>query len=66
MIGLKPNDSNIYIMGWKSNTSNCIYSGETWTKLKNFGFCDVIALDGGGSYHYEVNDKVVDTMTENR
>lgn len=66
MIGLKPNDSTIYIMGWKSTTSNCIYSGETWKKLKGFGFKDVIALDGGGSYHYVVNGKTVDTMSENR
>jgi len=66
MIGLKPNDSTIYILGWKSTTSNCIYSGETWKKLKPFGFKDVIALDGGGSYHYVVNGKTVDTMTENR
>jgi exopolysaccharide biosynthesis protein len=66
MIGLKPNDSTIYILGWKSTTSNCIYSGETWKKLKSFGFKDVIALDGGGSYHYVVNGKTVDTMSENR
>ena len=66
MIGLKPNDATIYILGWKSTTSNCIYSGETWKKLKDFGFKDVIALDGGGSYHYVVNNKVVDTMSENR
>lgn len=65
-IGLKKNDNNIYIMGYKTKTSNLIYSAEMYKKLKALNYYDVIKLDGGGSYHFEVNNQVKDTMSENR
>lgn len=65
-VGLKPNDDRIYIMGYKTTTSNLVYSAEMFKKLSKLGYSDVIKLDGGGSYHFEVNNKVVDTMSENR
>lgn len=65
-IGLKQNDPNIYIMGYKTTTSNLIYSAEMFKKLSALGYYDVIKLDGGGSYHFEVDGKVKDTMSENR
>ena len=65
-VGLKPNDNHIYIMGYKTTTSNLVYSAEMFKKLSKLGYSDVIKLDGGGSYHFEVNNKVVDTMSENR
>lgn len=65
-VGLKPNDDRIYIMGYKTTTSNLVYSAEMFKKLSKLGYSDVIKLDGGGSYHFEVDNKVVDTMSENR
>ena len=65
-IGLKQNSDKIYIMGWKSTTSNLVYSGEAYKKFKALGFYDVMKLDGGGSYHYKVNGTAVDSMSENR
>ena len=65
-VGLKQNDENIYIMGYKTTTSNLVYSAEMFKKLSALGYYDVIKLDGGGSYHFEVDGKVKDTMSENR
>lgn len=65
-IGLKQNDPNIYIMGYKTTTSNLIYSAEMFKKLSALGYYDVIKLDGGGSYHFEVDDEIKDTMSGNR
>lgn len=65
-VGLKKNDSNIYIMGYKTTSANLIYSAEMFKKLSALGYYDVIKLDGGGSYHFEVNGSVKDTMSENR
>lgn len=65
-IGLKPNDPHIYIMGYKSTTSNLVLTDEVYKKMKALGYSDVVKFDGGGSYHFEVNNKVVDTMSENR
>ena len=65
-VGLKKNDSNIYIMGYKTTSANLIYSAEMFKKLSGLGYYDVIKLDGGGSYHFEVNGSVKDTTSENR
>lgn len=48
LVGLRGGE--IWIMTMKSSTINHIQTGETWRKLKDEGFTDVIALDGGGSY----------------
>lgn len=54
-LGLK-DDSIIYIMGWKSTSSDLIQSGEAaWAFT---GFSDVIKLDGGGSYYLDRNGEV--------
>lgn len=33
-------------------TSNCITSGEVYDRVKNFGFEDLIKVDGGGSFDF--------------
>lgn len=48
LIGLRNGD--IWILTAKTTTANYITSQELWNKLKDEGFTDVIALDGGGSY----------------
>lgn len=48
LVGVR--DGEIWIMTMKTSTINHIQTGETWQKLKDEGFADVIALDGGGSY----------------
>ena len=65
-LGLKSGSDKIYIMGYKTTTSNMIYSAEMFKKLSALGYTDVIKLDGGGSYHFKYDGKVKDTMSENR
>ena len=65
MIGLKPNDEKIYIIGWKSTSSNLISSGEAYNEFKNRGFNNLIKLDGGGSFYLNVNN-VIEATEENR
>lgn len=65
-IGLKPNSSTIYVMGWKSSTSNLIYSAEAYKKFSAMGFTELIKLDGGGSYIMKYKGATIDSTTENR
>ena len=66
-VGIKsPEATTVYVMGWKSSTGNLISSGEAFAKFKSLGFYDVIKLDGGGSYHLNVNGKAVSSTGENR
>lgn len=48
LIGLR--NGEIWILTLKTQTANYIESGEVWAKIKDEGFTDVIALDGGDSY----------------
>lgn len=54
-IGLK--GSSIYIVSGKSKTSNFVATSEVFESLKSFGFSDLMALDGGGSYYRKVSGK---------
>lgn len=65
-LGLKADRSYIYVMGWKSTTNNMVSSGEAYKKFKALGFTDVIKLDGGGSYYFNVNGTDVDETKEDR
>lgn len=65
-IGLKENSKTIYILGYKSNSSNLILSSEVYNILKKKNFYDVIKLDGGGSYYFKYNGNVIDSTLENR
>lgn len=65
-IGLKENSKTIYIIGYKSNSSNLILSSEVYKILKKKNFYDVIKLDGGGSYYFKYNGNVIDSTLENR
>ena len=65
-IALKKNDAKIYVLGYKTTTSNMVYSGEIFKKLSGLGYYDAIKLDGGGSYHFKVRGEVKDTTSENR
>ena len=61
----KPNDTNVYIIGWRSTSGNMISSGEAYRMLKKYGFYAAIKLDGGGSYIMDVNGSRMQTA-ENR
>ena len=63
---LKENSKTIYIIGYKSNSSNLILSSEVYNILKKKNFYDVIKLDGGGSYYFKYNGNVIDSTLENR
>lgn len=65
-LGLKTNSDTIYIMNWKSTTSNMIYSGAAYKKFKLMGFSDVIKLDGGGSTIMKYKGSTKQATLENR
>lgn len=50
-IGLK--GTSIWIVSGTSKTSNFVATSEVYDKLKSFGFEDLIALDGGGSFYHK-------------
>ena len=54
-IGLK--GSEIYIVSGTSKTENFVATSEVYEKLKAFGFEQLIALDGGGSYYHKYKGK---------
>ena len=54
-IGLK--GSEIYIVSGTSKTENFVATSEVYEKLKAFGFEQLIALDGGGSFYHKYKGK---------
>lgn len=65
-IGLKKDSNIIYIIGMKTSTGNMIKTTEVYKKLKSLDMQDVIKLDGGGSFHMNVDGKAVANTYENR
>lgn len=65
-VGVKADRSLVYVMGMKTKTGNMITSGEAYKAFKELGFQDVIKLDGGGSFHFNVGGKVKQTTLGNR
>lgn len=65
-VGIKEkNASKVYVMAMKTKTTNMIRRAEAYKKFKPLGFYDVIKLDGGGSFYYNINGKAKSTA-ENR
>lgn len=58
-------DGEIWIISGKTTAKNYIYGMEFWKKVREEGFDDIIALDGGGSYMHKVGTKKTLTA-ENR
>lgn len=57
-IGLKVTDKSIvYVMSYKTKTSNLIYKAEMFSKFLALGFTEVIKLDGGGSFYFKTKNK---------
>lgn len=54
-IGLK--GTSIWIVSGTSKEDNFVSSSEVYNALKDFGFDDLIALDGGGSYYHKYDGK---------
>lgn len=65
-VGVKSNESYIYIFAYESTTSNCFTSNEVYNKFKDFGFTSLIKLDGGGSAYAKVNGVDETNTSENR
>ncbi len=59
-------DGYIVTIGIQTTTPNCISSSEAYSKLKGYGFTDVILLDGGGSFVFDHAGENVAATTENR
>lgn len=67
MLGIKEkNADTVYVIGIKTTKSNTVLAAEAFGKLKALGFRDVINLDGGGSYHLNINGAVPATVSGNR
>lgn len=62
-LGVK--SGNLYYFYLKTESSNCITSGEVYDTIKYFEFEDVIKVDGGGSFifNYADNANVVSEST---
>jgi len=54
-IGLK--GTSLWIVTGTSKTANFVATSEVYEKIKDFGFNDLIALDGGGSYYHKYEGK---------
>ena len=65
-LGLKRNDNTIYVIGMKTCSVNMIKTAEAYKKFKALGMWDVIKLDGGGSFHFNVDGKAKASTLENR
>lgn len=65
-VGLKKDDKTLYVIGMRTKTGNMILSAEAFGKFRTLGMQDVIKLDGGGSFHMNVNCKAVASTSENR
>lgn len=61
-IGLK--DNAIWIVSGASKTTNFVATSEVYEKLKGFGFNDLLALDGGGSYYHKYNGKAPFSLSD--
>lgn len=64
LIGLK--NGKLFYIGLSTMSANCIQSSEIYNKLKQYGFNDVLKLDGGGSCVLDNNGKNVLVTSENR
>ena len=49
--------TSIWIVSGTSKTSNFVATSEVYNALKDFGFSDLMALDGGSSYYHKYNGK---------
>lgn len=63
-LGIKNN--KLYYFPMLTSKSDCIKSGEVYDKIKDFGFSDVIKVDGGGSAYFIRNNEVQVNTSENR
>lgn len=61
-IGLK--GTSIWIVSGTSKTTNFIATSEVYNKVKDFGFDQLIALDGGGSYYHKYDGKTPLMLTD--
>lgn len=49
--------TSIWIVSGTSKTSNFVATSEVYNALKDFGFSDLMAGDGGGSWYHKYNGK---------
>ena len=65
-VGLKKNSKIIYIIGMQTTTWNMVKTNEAYNKFKELGMHNVIKLDGGGSFHMNVDGKSIASTLEDR
>lgn len=54
-IGIK--GTSLWVVSGTTKTSNYVATSEVYDKLKEFGFDELICLDGGGSWYHKYNGK---------
>ena len=64
-VGIKDDPTIVFVMGMKTTTANMVKSSEAFEVFKPMGFRDVIKLDGGGSFYFNVDGEISET-SENR
>lgn len=56
----------LYLISGRTATSNYIYGMYFWNRMKDMRFEDCIGLDGGGSYVFRYNGKMISRTAGNR
>ena len=64
-VGIKDDPTEVYVVGMQSTTANLVKSSEAYDVFKPMGFRELIKMDGGGSFYFNVNGDISAT-TENR
>ena len=54
-IGIK--GTTLWVVSGTTKTSNFVATSEVYNALKEFGFTDLVCLDGGGSFYHKYNGK---------
>ena len=65
LIGIKDNPTVVYVIGMESTTSNLVSSSEAYDVFMPMGFRELLKLDGGGSFYFNV-DGTISATQENR
>lgn len=64
-VGIKDDPAVVYVVGMQTTTGNLVKSSEAYDVFKPMGFRELIKLDGGGSFYFNVGGEVSET-NENR
>lgn len=64
-VGIKDDPTVVYVIGMETTTANLVKSSEAYDIFKPMGFRELLKMDGGGSFYFNVDGEISET-TENR